>query len=635
MKLLNIKIRNFKGLQEFQLSPEGNDAKVFGDNGTGKTTIADSVTWLLTDKDSKGQAVFDIKTRVDGEPMSNAEHSVYAEILASGKTVKLQKIYKEKWTKKRGSARAEFTGHVTEHFVDDIPVGKREYQAAVSGLSNRDDLLHLLTNPTAFFGLHWEKQRSMLIDICGDITDEQVISANKEFTDIPAILNGKSCDDRRKAISSQRKKINDQLDSIPNRIDEQERSKPELTVTNAQHLVGRLDKMREQQWDVANKEAAIKAGGGAAEIRENVSQVNAEILSLQNEINIEWHAKNDATYQETRQLSRKHEEIGNGLETMVKVSRRLDNEISELESNKSWLKSKWIEENGRVFLESGCPTCGQSMPDFMVKEARERFNVARAKSLADIDKEGSECAKKISERKAKIDQTAKEHKVLCYQYIDLQEQIDAISIPEKPTIESDPRYQLLINRRNSLQADLDSMANNKSAALEKLAAERDAIQDDIAKAERELSAIESFHRSEDRISELKKQEKDLAAEFEKLECHLSLIEQFISAKMSLLEERINDRFEVVNFSLFRRQINDGISPWCEATIDGVPFHSWNTAAEIQGGMDIIKALSAHFNFRPFIFVDRLESVTSLPEIDTQVIGLVVSESDKTLRIEMQ
>ena len=64
----------------------------------------------------------------------------------------------------------------------------------------------------------------------------------------------------------------------------------------------------------------------------------------------------------------------------------------------------------------------------------------------------------------------------------------------------------------------------------------------------------------------------------------------------------------------------------------MPYADLNNAMQINVGVDIIAALSGHYGCRVPLIVDNAESVTKLQEIDTQVIRLVVSESDKELRI---
>lgn len=54
MKLLKLTLNNFKGIRNFEISPNGKSATVYGDNGTGKTTLADAQHWLLFGSDSVG-----------------------------------------------------------------------------------------------------------------------------------------------------------------------------------------------------------------------------------------------------------------------------------------------------------------------------------------------------------------------------------------------------------------------------------------------------------------------------------------------------------------------------------------------------------------------------------------------------
>ena len=46
MKLTKLELLNFKGLKSFAINLNG-DVVIRGDNATGKTTVFDSVCWLL------------------------------------------------------------------------------------------------------------------------------------------------------------------------------------------------------------------------------------------------------------------------------------------------------------------------------------------------------------------------------------------------------------------------------------------------------------------------------------------------------------------------------------------------------------------------------------------------------------
>ena len=55
---------------------------------------------------------------------------------------------------------------------------------------------------------------------------------------------------------------------------------------------------------------------------------------------------------------------------------------------------------------------------------------------------------------------------------------------------------------------------------------------------------------------------------------------------------------------------------------------------INLGVDVIRTISRHYGLTVPLVVDNAESVTTLMDAGTQVIRMVVSEMDKSLRIEV-
>lgn len=122
IRLKRFEIRNFKGIRELKIDFNNLDTNIYGRNASGKTTIADAFSWLFFNKDSSGAADFNIKTLdANNEALHNLEHSVEAVLSFNGNEVVFKKIFKEKYTKQRGSSQATFTGHTTDYFVDDVP----------------------------------------------------------------------------------------------------------------------------------------------------------------------------------------------------------------------------------------------------------------------------------------------------------------------------------------------------------------------------------------------------------------------------------------------------------------------------------------------------------------------------------
>lgn len=65
----------------------------------------------------------------------------------------------------------------------------------------------------------------------------------------------------------------------------------------------------------------------------------------------------------------------------------------------------------------------------------------------------------------------------------------------------------------------------------------------------------------------------------------------------------------------------------------MPYDSLNGGARVNAGLDVIRTLQAHYDFTPPVFVDNAESVVDLLDTKGQMIRLVVSAADPTLRVE--
>ena len=59
MKINKMQITNFCGIKNLCITPQGNNLNIFGDNATGKTTIANAFMWLFTGKGITGTAELD------------------------------------------------------------------------------------------------------------------------------------------------------------------------------------------------------------------------------------------------------------------------------------------------------------------------------------------------------------------------------------------------------------------------------------------------------------------------------------------------------------------------------------------------------------------------------------------------
>jgi len=644
MRLMKLALHNFKGLREFDLDPDGEDISVYGDNATGKTTLADGWFWLLFSKDSNNKSDFEIKTLgEDGQPIHGLDHEVEATLSIGERLLVLKKVYRELWTKKRGSADSQFTGHTTDHFLDGVPVKKNEYEATIAELVN-EDVFKLLTNPRHFNEvLNWRDRRKILLEVCGDVSDEDVIGSNDDLAKLPEILNGHKLEDYRKIIQSKKTEINKELERVPVRIDEAERNLPEPGDDTSVALTTLKDQRNEQSKVLAN----LEAGGGVAEKTKELRVIEAEMLRIQREHWTESANKTQAAKVELRGLKDGASELESVIQKKQCVVADNQDVIVSSEKVMEELRYEWKEESAKTFTfeqSDTCPTCMQALPADQVKEAREKaladFNAGKAQQLEDISNKGkiaknakeanesalatastqiTEAETKLTEVKAKI--------------VDAEALVESLEKQEKDYLQA-PAYQEAIDRKSVIEADIAKLKEGHATGQQEIVESIHSLDEQIQGCEQTLAQIEQRALGLIRIKELKGQERQLAAEYEKLEQELFLTEQFVRAKVQLLEGKINSRFDRARFKLFDVQVNGAIAECCETTYQGVPYGSaLNNSARINIGLDTINTLSAYYGFVAPIWLDNAEAVTQLLETKGQQIKLYVSEADKVLRIE--
>ena len=648
MRLQKLTLKNFKGIKDFTLDAQGGDIDIYGDNATGKTTLFDAFLWLMFGKDSEGKADFAIKTLdKNNSAISGLDHEVEGVFEIDGKVVTLRKVYAEKWTKKRGSPKAEFTGHTTDHFLDGVPVQKKEYDAYISEIVG-EDVFKLLTNPMYFNEqLHWQERRETLLEVCGDISDADVIASDKALAGLPDILDGRKLDDHRKVIAARCTEINKELNKIPVRIDEVEKGLPDVTRLTLEGVETALKKLKDEEGAKMDELYALEFGGQIAKKRKQLMEIETQIIQFKNEFN----SKNNEQIKEKGRLlnsvmleisdmERKGLHLRNALLTN-------EQDIQSVERSIKQLRIEWHEADKQEFTfaqDDTCPTCGQALPEEQLEEARDKalkdFNRQKSVQLATITRSGKELQKSIdgytaenTEIEKELESLNKEVETKTEESERLQADIDALQ-DSADDIETHPEYKRLQTEANSIRQAVDALKIDAQAAIEKGEQELKGIQHHIMLVSNDRLSLQRREMGQERIKELKAEEKDLAAEYERLEGELYLTEEFVRIKVSMLEEKINSKFKLARFKLFNVLVNGAVDPCCETLYGGVPYGAGlNNGARINVGLDIINTLSEHYNFSAPIFVDNAEAVTELINTRGQMIRLIVSEPDKKLRVE--
>jgi len=488
IRLDKLILRDFQGGNDV-LVCDGQDTDVYAANGVGKTRLASAVSWLLFGKDSLGRSDFDIKNKdATGQEEHGLEHSVEGELSTDGDSITLKKVYHEVWTKKRGAAKEELTGNTVDHFIDGVPVQEKEYKARIAELAGDEGIFRLITSPTAFPSLHWQKQRELLLAVCGDMTDAQVIASDNRLAPLSGILGKHTIDNHRKILAARKAEINKEMQGIPPRIDEVRRMMPDVTGLDRGMLSVRIAGMETALSDARLRLSGVDNGSAVTDLMKQVAVINNDIQGKE-------LSHYNAVGKDIARITQQINEIVSNKEAAERKARSAREEadgkehrIHGMAAILDALRAQWIEINAEAFEDdtsTSCPTCGQSLPLDRVQEARDKarkgFNYRKAERLAEIDQKG----KGLKEEKER-----------------LQKEIDALGAvvmaPESGWHESelqelrDKRDMMKAAAENYFQVDGWALLVGQKAGLEaRITAEREGVKEAREVVQQEVDSLDA------------------------------------------------------------------------------------------------------------------------------------------------
>ena len=661
--LQKLVITNFKGIKNLIINfSEITD--IFAANGLGKTTIFDSFTWLLFGKDSLDRKDFEIKPLdINGISIPKIENEVEGMLLFNGEEIVLKRIHREKWTKKKGNPEPEFTGNETIYFWNDVPMSAKEYTAKINDLLD-EQVFKLISNPLAFNNLKWQDRRKVLIDIAGETNANYI---DNDLGHILELTKKKTITELKAEVNAKVKKIKEELKQIPTRIDETERGKPEaINFESLEHDLKKweteLERIDKELQDSSSKNQSLI--NRKTEIQNEIFGFKSKLQAIEFELGNTARAKTqkdtsklDALNQRLQSLNL---ELSNAQSNLKQVEANRDYEsdrLGKIQKEMEYKRLEWQNENYQTltFNENDfhCPTCKREFESGDVEtkkaEALTNFNTNKAKRLNEINLQGGNLktesenlqkyldqqTERVEQFQTNINKVSEDIKAL-QSAIELEQNI--VSGTDSPSFEK-VFTELLISHveynsiKDSIQAKEQELANIQPISNSELEQLKRETFGNINIVKQQLNTKFQIAAADNRINELKQEEQSLSASLLELEKQEFDIEKYIRLSIEALENNINQKFEHVTFKLFETQINGGEIECCEALINGVPFHNANTASKINAGIDIINTLCNFYNTNAPIFIDNRESVTELINSKSQIINLIVSKSDKTIRVE--
>jgi hypothetical protein len=208
IKFIRLDLKNYKCHRDLTVE-FGDTTQITADNARGKTSILESISWLFYSTDALG-------SKLDPMPLTYVADETLAQLLLNvdGKQVLLGRGQKK--------GKAEF-------YINEVPSKATEFNDLVAQLFDKD-LFFSLFNPTYFFTLKWDKQRSMLLQYVTASANKEVLKHLPELQGdkLGTLLKKHSLDDIEKihkdnknkkdkefiAVQSRTKTLQEQLNNL-------------------------------------------------------------------------------------------------------------------------------------------------------------------------------------------------------------------------------------------------------------------------------------------------------------------------------------------------------------------------------------------------------------------------------------
>ena len=634
---------NFKTFKDIDLSFE-KKSKVYAKNYTGKSSIADLVSWVLFGKSSTGNVEGkNFHPRRYDKNGINIDHvDVIGEIVLciDGTDTTIRKVQKQNWVRHKGDADKTYEGDSTEFFWDTVPTTPTEHKKKVKEILE-ESVFYLLINPDTFPSMPWKKQREYLTEHIGNITDSDVLNLER-FADLKEKVGKKSLEDFQKVTKEAIKGFEKKKKEIPVRIDQEAKSIQEVDFSSEETRLAELEKelsetetaientatMYEEKNRISTEMAEIKERMVALEMSEK-----ARITRVRSELQDKLYAAGDAFSAARNKMK--------DIEMANEISNRA---IATSQEKIDSIRDKYNAKAKEVFDESAltCPTCGQSFPEEKQQELRQQFEDVKKATLKMYLDDAAVAKKRIEESQAAIDAKAdeieqlKDETVRCNgEKTKLMQELDSISteiVPEKIDGWSDLR-----DKYNALGQEVQGIDVSDADKLKADLKEKKAgIQSEIDGVKSKLVLKTVMEQKKQSIKELEEELQDVSVKLADAETLDNEIKKCIQAKMDMLTEKINPLFKVVKWKLFNQLKNGGWEECCVCQINGSDYgdNTTSTTERMMAGMDIINTLQELNEVKAPIFLDDADLYNdfNIPEMDCQVIKLCVSEDD-VLRVE--
>ena len=584
MKIKSFEAKNFKGLQNiaFELSET---EVIQGQNGVGKTSILDAISWVLYGTDSEGHDNFEIKpVSLEG---TGVIVSVELKLEFNESEVVLRKELHEKI-----SSEGVLKGNTYKYYIDGIPVSAADWGDWLK--DHRPKLYEIRTNPLALGKLHWKERRkalSKLVDF--EAIEKEIRSKYNIFGDFEGLKT----------------KLRGEIDKLETSIAQYQPRIDEAQIINVEEVI----------FTEEDEESLKNLSEGIELIQEQRKSLALKIQQLRDEDRIKAKVERLKAEEKWKNETEKLNELRKKQADLIEKINK--NEIkkstytfaeSNLEKEIEKLRNQY-----RAAQDVGtCPVTGDACE---TQKVLQKLQKNSEKELIKTTEIGLKLKEKIEAAKKEIEDLDVDHENLKKQFADIELEIEAAQKNLTPMPSSD----IVVNPRIAeLEAELDALPTSFNR-YDELKAKKAAFE----------TYEKAVEKSKERIELLRAEWRAQSAKLQNKKSELKNIEACKQKIADNVENKVNVLFEgVCRWQMFDRYINGNLTPDCQLFVEDnnieKPWEALNHGAQVWAGLKIINRLNELLEDEPWpVLIDNAESVNGLMnlEVNYQLILTYVTQ----------
>lgn len=616
MKLKSGVIKNFKGCRETAIKFNEGVTHIDGENGSGKTTVADAFYFAMNDTDYKGNSKPDVRPEGADDGVLTSVEWVFD---VDGKDITFNKTQKQKTSKPDAAGKAKVTTTNT-YTVNSVPKSNRDAFAYLEDLGFNKDHFMNLSHPDAFLsGTSDKKQRLKMKDIlfsmADNVTDLDVAKKHKKtMQELFGLLSeGYTVEEIRAMQMATKRKIREEYgkdgEILDARIGGLESAKVDIDRDAVEELLQKNDQAV-ANLDKSNKEKTEKAESLRKEIeslKEKAAKAKEEHLfgkmAELNSLNTKRAELESVLTEERLQLTKLDSQIANA-----------EREAKDLVSKANSASAEYKTVKAMKFDESKavCPTCKRRYAASKVATIKAQFeanNAERMQNLVDT----------FNKTKERHTQVASKLGQLKEQEATVKEGIDGLNAEISEIAKKVAEVRESINTDGFCTPEIDTEIEAIKKEIEKIRTEvsnNGQVRQKLAENRREFTAqvakAENNEEIDEKIAVLQAKRIEYEQHKASSEKIIDQIKELEMLKNRQLAESINSHFKLVEWKLFDYQANgEVITDVCEPMIDGHAFtDACNTGRQLLAKLDIIDGLQRFYGEKYPVFLDNAEALTS-------------------------